>query len=77
MKTFLFINIIITALSIFILIYAYSLKFFPKRWRKKIKQDTIVGLTIIFVTMVSMFMWVIYFYYKLFEPLKITLELIT
>ena len=77
MKTFLFINIIITALGIFILIYAYSLKFFPKRWRKKIKQDTIVGLTIIFVTMVSMFMWVIYFYYKLFEPLKITLELIT
>ena len=66
MKTFLFINIIITALNIFILAYAYSLKFFPLKWRKKIKQDTLVGLAIIFFTMLTMFAWIIYFYIKLF-----------
>ena len=66
MKTFLFINIIITALNIFILTYAYSLKFFPLKWRKKIKQDTLVGLAIIFFTMLTMFAWIIYFYIKLF-----------
>ena len=48
MNTFLFINIIISALNIFILTYAYSLKFFPKKWRKKVNQDTLVGLAIIF-----------------------------
>ncbi len=66
MKTFLFINIIITALNIFILAYAYSLKFFPLKWRKKVKQDTLVGLAIIFFTMLTMFAWIIYFYIKLF-----------
>ena len=66
MKTFLFINIIITALNIFILAYAYSLKFFPLKWRKKVKQDTLVGLVIIFFTMLTMFTWIIYFYIKLF-----------
>ena len=66
MKTFLFINIIITALNIFILAYAYSLKFFPLKWRKKVKQDTLVGLVIIFFTMLTMFTWIIYFYLKLF-----------
>ena len=66
MKTFLFINIIITALNIFILAYAYSLKFFPLKWRKKVKQDTLVGLALIFFTMLSMFAWIVYFYIKLF-----------
>ncbi len=66
MIKFLFINIIITALNIFILTYAYSLKFFPTRWRKKVNQDTLVGLVIIFFTMLTMFVWIIYFYLKLF-----------
>ena len=66
MKTFLFINIIITDLNIFILAYAYSLKFFPLKWRKKVKQDTLVGLALIFFTMLSMFAWIVYFYIKLF-----------
>ena len=71
MNTFLFINIVIAALNIFILVYAYSLNFFPIKWRRKVKQETIVGLAIIFITMINMFAWIIYFYYKLFEPLKI------
>tara|TARA_Y100001936_G_C15424251_1_gene336158 strand:+ start:51 stop:284 length:234 start_codon:yes stop_codon:yes gene_type:complete len=76
-ETFLFINIIITALNIFILAYAYSLKFFPIKWRKKVNQDTLVGLAIIFITMLNMFMWIIYFYYEIFDPLKQIKELIT
>ena len=66
MNTFLFINIIISTLNIFILSYAYSLNFFPKKWRKKVNQDTLVGLAIIFITMLTMFVWIIYFYIKLF-----------
>jgi len=77
MNTFLFINIVIAALNIFILVYAYSLNFFPIKWRKKVKQETIVGLAIIFITMLNMFVWIIYFYYKLFEPLKIVEGLLT
>ncbi len=77
MNTFLFINIIIAAFNIFILVYAYSLNFFPIKWRKKVKQETIVGLAIIFITMLNMFVWIIYFYYKLFEPLKIVEGLLT
>ena len=69
MKTFLFINIIFTGLTLFILAYAYSLKFFPMRWRKKINQDTLVGLTIIFLSLVTMFVWIIYFYFEIFDPI--------
>lgn len=76
MIKFLFFNILLTFLNLFILIYSYSLKFFPIKWRKKVKQDTIVGLAIIFVTMLNMFAWVIYFYFKLFEPLKVIKDII-
>ncbi len=65
MNTFLYICIIISAFNIFILAYAYSLKFFPKKWQKKVDQDTIVGMAIIFFTMLTMFVWIIYFFYKL------------
>ena len=67
MNTFLFINIIIASLNIFILVYAYSLNFFTIKWRRKIKQDSIVGLAIIFITMLDMFVWVIYSYFRLFS----------
>ena len=65
MNTFLYVCIIISAFNIFILAYAYSLKFFPKKWQKKVNQDTIVGMAIIFFTMLTMFAWIIYFFYKL------------
>ena len=67
MDKFLFINIIISALNVFIIVYAYSLDFFPKKWRKKIDQDTLVGLALIFFTMTTMFAWIIYFYIKIFD----------
>ena len=65
MDKFLFFNIIVTILNIFLIVYAYSLNFFPKKWRKKVDQDTIVGLALIFVTMFTGFLWVFYHYFKL------------
>jgi len=67
MDNLLFINIVISALNIFIIVYAYSLNFFPKQWRKKINQDTLVGLALIFFTMTTMFAWIIYFYINIFD----------
>ena len=66
MKEFLFFNIIISFLNIFLIIYAYSLNFFPKNWRRKVNQDTLVGLVLIFLTIFTGLIWVIYFYYKIF-----------
>ena len=66
MDLFLFINVVITSLNLFIIVYAYSLSFFPVKWRKKVDQDSLVGLALIFVTMTTMFLWVFYFYFKLF-----------
>ena len=68
MDQFLFINIIITGLNLFIIVYAYSLSFFRVKWRKKVNQDTLVGLALIFFTMITMFAWIIYFYFKIFRP---------
>ena len=65
MERFLFFNIVITMLNIFIIVYAYSLNFFPKKWRHKVNQDTLVGLALIFLTMFTCFFWVIYFYFIL------------
>jgi hypothetical protein len=65
MDKFLFFNIIVTILNIFVIVYAYSLNFFPKKWRKKVNQDTIVGLALILVTMFTGFLWVFYYYFKL------------
>ena len=65
MVNFLFFNIIVTILNIFLIVYAYSLNFFPKKWRKKVNQDTIVGLALIFLTMFTGFLWVFYYYFRL------------
>jgi len=62
----LFLSIVFSAFNVFIIVYAYSLNFFPKKWRKKVDQDSLVGLALIFVTMTTMFLWVFYFYFKLF-----------
>ena len=66
MEKFLFFNIIVSALNVFIIVYAYSLSFFPKKWRKKVDQDTLVGLALIFSTMLTMFTWIVYFYFIIF-----------
>ena len=66
MTKLLYLSIIFSILNIFIVIYAYSLNFFSKKWRKKVDQDTLVGLALIFLTMTTGFLWVFYFYFKLF-----------
>ena len=66
MDKFLFFNISLLAFNIFIIVYAYSLNFFPKKWRKKVNQDTLVCLALIFVTMFTMFACIIYYYLKVF-----------
>tara|TARA_B100000965_G_scaffold401844_1_gene426537 strand:+ start:487 stop:687 length:201 start_codon:yes stop_codon:yes gene_type:complete len=66
MEKFLFFSIIVSALNVFIIVYAYSLNFFPKKWRKKVDQDSLVGFALIFFTMLTMFSWIIYFYLKIF-----------
>ena len=71
MNIFLFTTIAVTALTIFVLIYSYSLQFFSfskkgKEWRERIKQDTLVGLAIIFLTLISCFLWVIFIYFRIF-----------
>jgi hypothetical protein len=66
MTKLLFLSIIFSALNVFIIVYAYSLNFFPKKWRKKVDQDTLVGLALIFVTMITMFLWIIFFFFKIF-----------
>ena len=70
MEKFLFFNIIVSAFNVFIIVYAYSLNFFPKKWRKKVNQDTLVGLALIFFTMLTMFSWIIYSYFKIFTPFE-------
>ncbi len=65
MEKFLFFNICITMLNIFLIVYAYSLNFFPKKWRNKVNQDTLVGLALIFLTMLTCFLWTIYSYFIL------------
>ena len=66
MEKFLFFNVIVSALNVFIIVYAYSLNFFPKKWRKKVNQDTLVGMALILSTMLTMFAWIIYFYFIIF-----------
>jgi hypothetical protein len=67
MSQLLFLSIIFSALNVFIIVYAYSLNFFPKKWRKKVDQDSLVGLALIFVTMATMFLWIIYFFFRIFR----------
>ena len=66
MEKFLFFNVVVSALNVFIIVYAYSLNFFPKKWKKKVNQDTLVGLALIFSTMLTMFAWIVYFYFIIF-----------
>ena len=71
MNIFLFVTISVPALTIFILIYSYSLQFFSlskkgKEWRDRIQQDALVGLAIIFLTLITCFLWVLFFYFRIF-----------
>ena len=71
MSKLLFLSIAFTALDIFLIIYAFTIPLYPKKWRKEVnkkyKNETATGVTIIFVTMAACFLWVIYFYFFIFN----------
>ena len=71
MDQLLFLCIVITALDFFLIIYALTIPLYPKSWRnevnKKYKNETATGITIIFVTMATCFLWIIYFYFLIFH----------
>ena len=71
MDQLLFLCIIITALDIFLIIYAFTIHLYPQKWinlvNKKYKNETVTGVTIIFVTMAACFLWIIYFYFLIFH----------
>ena len=71
MSKLLYLSIIVTALDIFLIIYAFTIPLYPKKWRKEVnkkyKNETATGVTIIFVTMAACFLWVIYFYFLIFD----------
>ena len=71
MEELLFLSIIITALDIFLIIYALTIPLYPLKWRnnvnRKYKNETATGVTIIFVTMAACFLWIIYFYIMIFH----------
>ena len=71
MDQLLFLCIVITALDFFLIIYALTIPLYPKIWRnkvnKKYKNETATGITIIFVTMTTCFLWIIYFYFLIFH----------
>ena len=71
MDQLLFLCIIITALDIFLIIYAFTIPLYPQKWRnqvnKKYKNETVTGVTIIFVTKAACFLWIIYFYFLIFH----------
>ena len=63
--------ITITAFDIFLIIYAFTLPLYPSAWRKKVNKkynnDSATGIVIIFTTLLCCILWVIYFYFKLFQ----------
>ena len=71
MNQLLFICIITSALNIFLVVYAFTIPLYPKKWRdkvnKKYQNDTATGVTIIFVTLATCFLWVSYFYFLIFH----------
>ena len=71
MDQLLFLSIIITAFDIFLIIYALTIPLYPQKWRNKVNKEhnneTATGVTIIFVTMICCFLWVMYFYFLIFD----------
>ena len=71
MDQLLFLCIIITALDIFLIIYAFTIPLYPTKWRnqvnKKYKNETVTGITLIYVTMAASNFRIIYFYFLIFH----------
>lgn len=77
MNLFLYICIVLTLIDAFLIIYAWTLQFFPKEWRDKVNSepnsmdpsvnnDSLTGMLIIIVTAVVCTLWGLFFYWFLF-----------
>ena len=71
MDQLLFLCVIATEFDFFLIIYSFTIPLYPKNWRKKVNKkynnETATGITIIFVTMATCFLWIIYFYFLIFH----------
>ena len=66
MEKLLFICIVATFLNIFIIVYTFTLPFYPEHLRKKWNQDTFVGLFNLLISFIVCLLWILYFYYSIF-----------
>ena len=77
MDHILFISIALTILSIFLIIYAFTLPLFPDEWRKKVNSnknslnpkhnnESLTGALIIIVSAAACLFWGYYFYFYIF-----------
>ena len=79
MKTLLFLSLAFTLIDIFLIVYAWTLQFFPKTWREKVNSqprslnpqvnnDSLTGILIIFITAIACALWATFFYVLLLVP---------
>ena len=79
MNTFLYLCLLFTLLNIFLIVYAWTLQFFPKEWRDKVNRnpnslnpngnnDSMTGMAIILVTAITCALWASFFYVQLCVP---------
>jgi len=68
-----FISIILSFLSLFLIIYAFTLPLFPEEWRKKVNSkpnslnpkynnEPLTGVLIIIISAVTLISWSIFLY---------------
>ena len=77
MNYLLYISIVTTILTLFLIIYAFTLPLFPDEWRKKVNGDknslnpkhnneSLTGFLIIIVSATTCLLWGYYFYFYIF-----------
>ena len=77
MAIFLFICCSVSLITLFLIIYAFTLPFFPDEWRSKVNSnpqslnprynnESITGIVIILLSAVALIGWISYLYLYLF-----------
>ena len=66
MSTFLFICITASFFNLFIIVYTFTLPYYPEHLRNKWNQETFVGLFNLFINLIVCVLWVLYFYFYIF-----------
>ena len=79
MDTFLYLCILMTLLSVFLVVYAWTLPLFPQNWRDQMNSDpgsldprknndSLTGVAIILVSALTCSMWASLFYIDVLVP---------